>query len=219
MRQPEVHLLQQGSLLRREDGNILDAHSSICLIRSGQGLIVVDTGAPEDALAVTEALWRLHLAPVDIDIVVNTHGHWDHVGCNHLFPRAVFMAHLLEPEIGSRIPVSAGSCLVRSAFTIGPGIELHPTPGHSCGSLSVVVKDAISSFGGSGADVVIAGDALPLAANYEKRVPPSIHWDRDHCVESINQIVAMAEWVVPGHDAPFRVRRTGYGEKKSDEGK
>jgi len=34
------------------------------------------------------ALRRLGLAPADVDVVINTHLHWDHCHSNHLFPKA-----------------------------------------------------------------------------------------------------------------------------------
>lgn len=39
----------------------------------------------------------------DIDLIINTHFHRDHAGCNHLFPAAKIMAHSLDiPPLESR---------------------------------------------------------------------------------------------------------------------
>jgi glyoxylase-like metal-dependent hydrolase (beta-lactamase superfamily II) len=54
--------------------------------------------------------------------------------------------------------------------------------------------------------VVIAGDALPTLGNFQKRVPPAVHYDRALAVASMNKIIEMADMVIPGHDRPFSVR-------------
>jgi len=41
---PRIYLLKLGSILRDQGGNILDARSSVTLIESEKGMIIVDTG-------------------------------------------------------------------------------------------------------------------------------------------------------------------------------
>ncbi len=53
--------------------------------------------------------------------------------------------------------------------------------------------------------VIIAGDALPTRANYVKWVPPAIHFNRAVSLQSMSKIVEIADWVIPGHDEPFKV--------------
>jgi glyoxylase-like metal-dependent hydrolase (beta-lactamase superfamily II) len=54
--------------------------------------------------------------------------------------------------------------------------------------------------------IVIAGDALPTFGNFQKKVPPALHVDRDQAVASMQRIVALADFVIPGHDFPFSIR-------------
>lgn len=189
---PRIYLLKPGSILRDQAGNILDARSSVTLIESDIGRIIVDTGQEGDEEEILKALADLGLEGSDIDIIVNTHSHPDHCANNHLFRRAevIFPA---DREL------------------IAPGVRVLATPGHSPDSISVLVDAAIHPPGGDGMAsatrrVVIAGDALPTLGNFQKRVPPAVHYDRTLAVASMNRIIEMAYMVIPGHDRPFSLR-------------
>jgi glyoxylase-like metal-dependent hydrolase (beta-lactamase superfamily II) len=190
---PRVFLLKPGSIKRDESGEILDARSSVTLIISGKRKIVVDTGLEGEAEQIERALSGLSLLPEEIDSIVNTHSHPDHCGNNHLFSRA----ERLAPQDGQLI------C---------PGVWTLATPGHSLDSISVVIGPVPQAQ--KKADmapgipiIVIAGDALPTFGNFQKRVPPALHVDRNLAVSSMNKIIALADTIVPGHDYPFSVRK------------
>jgi len=181
---PQARLLKPGSLLRDEDGNILDARSSVTLITSGSTKIVVDTGLPGEEGIIKDRLFDLGLRPQDVDLVVNTHDHPDHCGNNHLFTQAEFL--------------SMGRDLVKEGDVIAPGVWIMETPGHSLDSLSVVCE--------SSTRIVMAGDAIPILGNYIKWAPPRIHVDREKAMKSMSKIVEVADVVVPGHGCPFFVK-------------
>ncbi|MGV8088737.1 MAG: MBL fold metallo-hydrolase [Methanothrix sp.] len=188
---PRIYLLKPGSILRDQAGNILDARSSVTLIESDIGRIIVDTGQEGDEEEILKALADLGLEGSDIDIIVNTHSHPDHCANNRLFSRALRM----YPKDGEEI---------------ASGVRVLATPGHSPDSISVLVDAAIHPPGGDGMAsatrrVVIAGDALPTLGNFQKRVPPAVHYDRALAVASMNRIIEMADMVLPGHDRPFSV--------------
>ena len=187
---PRVFLLKPGSILRDQGGNILDARSSVTLIKTERGWIIVDTGQVGDEEEILKALADLGLEGSDIDIIVNTHSHPDHCANNRLFSRAMKM----YPNDGEEI---------------APGVRALATPGHSPDSISVLVDAAIQQGDGTTPAtrrVVIAGDALPTLGNFQKRVPPAVHYDRALAVASMNKIIEMADMVIPGHDRPFSVR-------------
>ena len=187
---PRVFLLKPGSILRDQGGNILDARSSVTLIKTERGWIIVDTGQVGDEEEILKALADLGLEKSDIDIIVNTHSHPDHCANNRLFSRA----KTIYPKDGE---------------LIAPGVRALVTPGHSPDSISVVVDAAIQPGDGmapTSRRVVIAGDALPTLGNYQKRVPPAVHYDRALAVASMNKIIAIADVVIPGHDRPFSLR-------------
>lgn len=187
---PRVFLLKPGSILRDQGGNILDARSSVTLIKTERGWIIVDTGQVGDEEEILKALADLGLEKSDIDIIVNTHSHPDHCANNRLFSRA----KTIYPKDGE---------------LIAPGVRALATPGHSPDSISVLVDAAIQPGDGmapTSRRVVIAGDALPTLGNFQKKVPPAVHYDRALAVASMNKIIAIADVVIPGHDQPFSLR-------------
>jgi len=210
---PSVFLLKPGSIERDECGRILDARSSVTLIISGRHKIVVDSGLLGEEELICKALAELGMKPEDIDCIVNTHSHPDHCGNNHLFSRA----KILAPKEGD---------------VIAPGVWVLATPGHSMDSISVIVETKAEALqmktkrdaelltvmeteteqksNDSGAVIVIAGDALPTFGNFQKIVPPALHVDRDLAMASMQRIMALAEYVVPGHDFPFSIRKKAY---------
>jgi glyoxylase-like metal-dependent hydrolase (beta-lactamase superfamily II) len=180
-----VSLLKAGCLSRDESGKILDARSSVSLIVSGQRKILVDTGPKGEEEIIIEALAQKGLEATDIDTLINTHSHIDHIGNNHLFSRAT----LIFPREGDRI---------------APGVKIMVTPGHSRDSISVVVD--------SRQVIVLAGDALPTFSNYIKMVPPALHTNRELAISSMFKILKIADVVVPGHDSPFSISKRAYIE-------
>jgi glyoxylase-like metal-dependent hydrolase (beta-lactamase superfamily II) len=58
------------------------------LLSMGRHHIVIDTGMPHEARRLIEALEKRGLHPSDIQMVVNTHFHVDHVLNNCLFPQS-----------------------------------------------------------------------------------------------------------------------------------
>ena len=120
------------------------------------GRVLVDTGLTELHPAVADmdprlrpvSEWDLDLA--GIDIVVNTHLHFDHCGGNHLFAgtptyvqrRELDDARSLE-DYTIREWVEAPGVQyvpVDGELELLPGIRLVPTPGHTNGSQVVVVE-------------------------------------------------------------------------------
>lgn len=62
------------------------------LLSNGNHHYVVDTGMPHEAHLLVDALQQRALKPSDIDVVINTHFHIDHVLNNSLFPSSVIYA-------------------------------------------------------------------------------------------------------------------------------
>ena len=119
--------------------------------------VLVDTGMTQLHPAVADMDPRLmplsEQAGFDvagIDVVVNTHLHFDHCGGNHLFtgrPVYVQRAELddarSQPDYTIREWVEAPGVQyvpVDGTLELLPGIRLVPTPGHTRGSQVVVVQ-------------------------------------------------------------------------------
>lgn len=184
-------MLCEGWLVR-EGGRVVEASSTVALVETTAGAILVDTGSRDRVSELRSALSRSGVRPEEVRHVVNTHLHMDHCGCNDVFPDAVFHAHALEdPPIGYR--------RVNGEEVLTDGVRLAPTPGHTRGSVSLYVE--------SDRRYAICGDALPTKGNYESHAPPAVHFDRALALRSMDAILGWADVVVPGHDSPFEVLR------------
>ena len=184
----KLDVLAVGRLVR--DGAVIkEAHSTSTLIRAGNVNIVVDTSTEEMSASIRTSFEQIGILPKDVSIVVLTHTHHDHCGNNGLFKKAKFFVRKEEcPEGKQYVPVSEN-------IEIAPGVRLMHTPGHTEGSMSVLVE--------SERKYAIAGDAIPLEDNFRKMVPPRINYDAAVAMESIKSITDYADVIVPGHGYPF----------------
>jgi len=138
------------------------------LIDHPDARVLVDTGMTQLHPAVDDMDPRLHplSARTDfdlasIDVVVNTHLHFDHCGGNHLFTGTPIYVQrqelddaLSEDDYTIREWVESPGVQyvpVDGTLELLPGLRLVPTPGHTRGSQVVVVQTG-------GRSVVIAGD-------------------------------------------------------------
>lgn len=187
-----IKVIKTGLLIRDDYGNILDARSTVTLIKTQNKNIIVDTGSSEDKNELIKNLENEGLDPYNIDIVIITHLHCDHTGNNNLFLKAKFIAHEKEKPSEKYIQIHGN-------YNVLNGIKIFETPGHSFGSISVAIK--------SNKNYVIAGDALPIKDNYLKWVPPGINIGEKIAIKSMEKIIEIADIVIPGHDEPFFVEK------------
>ncbi len=143
-----------------------------------------DSGTPLFPTRLEEALATLGHGPADIDIMIDTHLHFDHAGGNTLldaegqvrltFPRARYIvqrgefewAHVRNERISASYlphnfdPVqSAGRFeLVHGDVEVVPGIALRRTPGHTPHHQSVVLRS-------EGATACFLADVMPTSAH------------------------------------------------------
>jgi N-acyl homoserine lactone hydrolase len=113
------------------------------------------------------ALARLGLGPEDIDLVVLSHGHVDHVGSLPLLTRAPILitrAERADPRpryFGTARPMDwprARYQLIDADTPVCRGLTLIPTPGHTPGHLSAIVD--LPRTG----PVILAADAINRAS-------------------------------------------------------
>ena len=124
------------------------------LLHVGDVTVLVDTGAgpkPRPFLPDGDARLLDELAPADVDVVVHTHLHVDHVGWDGAFPNARYVAHeadwayfMSESSLAERphlrekvLPLEHRFELVTGEAEIAPGIHVQPAPGHTPGHLIV----------------------------------------------------------------------------------
>jgi glyoxylase-like metal-dependent hydrolase (beta-lactamase superfamily II) len=183
----DVYVVKQGKVIYDKEGIVRYASSTVTLI-DDDFAILVDTGLKEDWPVIESGIKEAGFSPSEIDIVVNTHLHLDHVGCNDRFEARKY-AH--PTEIAQTNARGYTPCPRR----ISKRISILETPGHTDGHISVVFDR----------EIVIAGDAIPTKNHYARRVIPRIHTDVKKAMESLLEIIKIAKIIIPGHDKPLEV--------------
>ncbi len=202
-------------------------------VDTGEYKILVDTGLCDEeratkyhhkcekrgCLQVHEYLKQnLGVDPDEIDAIVFTHLHWDHVQNMKEFKNARYIAPKAEIEMAyNPLPLyyrtyESPVLGIEPAYTgcafemidketeVLPGITMFPTPGHSVGHMGVTVAT-------TGGDIVICGDAIFEARNLEPNVEEKWrYWVPARFVnsyegwKSVEEIDKRADYVLPCHD-------------------
>lgn len=138
--------------------------------------ILVDAGTGQSNSNLFSKIKEIGIEPEDIDLIVNTHCHYDHVGGNDFFPNAKIAIHkidaiaLRDPESELTVSSLFGSIVRRHDVDIEleegdkiANFEVINTPGHTKGGISLydgeilISGDTIFSNGGVGC-MDIGGD-------------------------------------------------------------
>ena len=219
----------------RSPGTLIDSPVWGAVIEGGGLRVLVDTGI-RDPVTVSQTLAPCTQAAqetpagvldvlgwtcADIDIVVNTHLHFDHCGHNALFPNAQFVvakaewdwarhpnpeqARLYAPGEWLLPPLDESRyALVNGEYQVAAGISVIPTPGHSAGHQSVLVDT-------SEGRLCIAGDAVNIEENFTQGKPGSLVSSLPEAMRSIELIRQRADRVLMAHDPRLRSFMTsGY---------
>lgn len=237
----KMHMLSGGRLRMNKRTYFPDAARdemfelpvSCVLLRHAQGNVLFDTGCHPDVAVNPEArlgtlakymnpimpagdhvltsLKAIGLGPDDIDVVVCSHLHTDHCGCNEFFKKATIFVHTLEidaanaPDAFNRGYIKADwdhpaplQIIDRQTDIFGDGkITLIPLPGHSRGTTGALVKLERSG------EFLLASDALSVRANLDQRTVPRNTLDTELFLKSLDEIAkleAAGVQIICGHD-------------------
>ena len=131
-------------------------HGFVVTYPGGAALVDTGVGGPPDIIrdwevvnvTAADALGGLGLVPGDIDLVINTHLHFDHCGQNAVFKHAAFYVQRGELDRCRRESPAlydwfdfqnASFELLDGDAEIRPGLSVIATPGHTSGHQSVLV--------------------------------------------------------------------------------
>ncbi|XP_068164504.1 metallo-beta-lactamase domain-containing protein 1 isoform X2 [Antennarius striatus] len=171
------------------------ADGTITLLR-GHKTVLVDTGGPWDRDFLQVTLKERGLEPKDIDVVVGTHGHSDHIGNLSLFSSAVMIVGYDISEGDTYRPTQLAE---GQPYVIDEHVSVVPTPGHTGQDVSVQVK------GTSAGLVLVAGDLFECCSDEDSWRDVSLN----PAVQELSRQEALctADLIIPGHGLPFRVFR------------
>ena len=215
---------------------VLRLHNLFWIVRNDSTTIAVDTGFTGELgrqfmpAMIQEPhehpfaqLDRIGVDPAEIDHVILTHLHFDHLSTTiERFTRAQVWVNRREltyvqmpphPWFGQFVDQQAVDLitgpwrerlnLVEEEVEVVPGVTIFGTAGHTPGHQSVAVNTAAGC-------AVIAGDAAFTYRNIDEDIPPGFNWNLEECFSSMARIRRRADFVLPGHDALVFIR---HGEK------
>jgi glyoxylase-like metal-dependent hydrolase (beta-lactamase superfamily II) len=181
------------------------------LIRDGELNIVVDPGILQLGRygAFQKRLGELGLKPGDIDMVVNTHCHYDHIEANYLFKGKPLIVHEKEVEYCSNLywPEFTEAFMgimdvdaISREKKLSENVRVIETLGHTPGSISVLAETGEGLVACIGDAAIVREDLLELRmpSVVTKNIAPEVS------VNSLKRIAALNPvMVIPGHDTPF----------------
>jgi glyoxylase-like metal-dependent hydrolase (beta-lactamase superfamily II) len=190
--------------------------------------ILVDTGATaamfrergaaeEDLISMTDGLAKLGITPEEIDLVILTHLHCDHIELAHLYKKAKFIVQKKELDYAHNPHPIDADFYIRNFFEglnydiidgdkkIEPGLTVFLSPGHSPGGQSIEVKTA------SGQVVIpgfcCTGDTFRQTEDMKRRgwqvTIPLIHQDTREIYDSVIKIKKRADIILSLHGPEY----------------
>jgi glyoxylase-like metal-dependent hydrolase (beta-lactamase superfamily II) len=172
----------------------MDFVSAYVLVR-GSEIAIVDTGTPGNTEKFADVIQAAGLGWSDVNHVILTHNHGDHVGGLNEIMGAATAATIYAG--------AADIASIQAPQTIQPvldgdevfGMQIIGTPGHTAGHISV-----FDPFG----SLLVAGDALIGGENGVEGASARFTADMEMANESIRKLAALSyETLVFGHGEPI----------------
>lgn len=159
---------------------------------------------------VEAALSKVGVKPEEIDLVILTHLHHDHIGHNELFTNATFIAQNDELPL-ALAPPRSGFLFYYKEFAhhvlnvidrmelidgdkkITEGVEVWKMGGHSPGLMSVIVETDAGR-------IAIASDLVYDYKNLELDLPIGTYWNMKEVTNAYQRLRLATDIVLPNHD-------------------
>lgn len=172
----------------------MDFVSAYVLVRNSE-IAIVDTGTPGNAGKFADVIQSAGLGWSDVNHVILTHHHGDHVGG---------LAEILDAATAATVYAGeADIAEIEAPQTIQPvldgdevfGMQIIGTPGHTAGHVSVYDPAA---------SLMVAGDAMVNGENGLEGASPRFTADMAMASESIKKLATFTfETLVFGHGEPI----------------
>ena len=164
----------------------------MALIESATAVVVADLGMVTDRGLIMDPLKRAGVSPQDVTHIFISHHHPDHTLNIALFPNAevVDFWGMYKGDVWR--DHGAG-------HEIALGIKVLRTPGHTAEDASLVVETAYGTY--------VLTHVWWLSDMTPGKDP--LAWNQAKLDESRQRMVAMADWIIPGHGKMFKSPRKG----------
>lgn len=160
---------------------------------------------------LTRALEKRGLAPVNIDYVVVSHWHHDHSANTGMFSGQLIVGKgelsfgrelYGEEDVQAKLKHYKTVTEVDGVFELCAGVKVLYTPGHTPGSMSVLID-------GGGERTAVMGDSIMTRSEWFDDHAFS-HWYTEDQLMGLKKTRAMVEalcptCIIPGHDRKFSV--------------
>ncbi|EDW76329.1 uncharacterized protein Dwil_GK15398 [Drosophila willistoni] len=202
----KVIVLQSGySREDAENPNAMRANCTCTLIRCRDGTnVIVDTMTSWDGEHLKSLLAKEGLEVNDIHIVVCTHGHSDHIGCNYLFQAAGL--HLVGACASYRDlymdHFGSGNPDEELKLDKNGEVVVQRTPGHTLSCVSVIVDNTETER-----KIGITGDLFERVEDVEDQniwLDAGSEDEKQQRVQR-SRIAELCDYIVPGHGPIFAV--------------
>jgi N-acyl homoserine lactone hydrolase len=202
-------------------GKAIEFSSTCYLIRHGNDVLMWDTGVPQEAVGdpngwstipslivyhldktLTSQLAAIELSPNEVNYVLVSHTHGDHIGNLGLFPNATVVMQKAEYDWINAPPPSdlkLNTLVTLARSLLGQphrlnlisgdvdlfrdgSVTLIATPGHTPGSPSLLVHLRNSGY------IILSGDVAHLEENFQHDIVPSLNVDKTQSVGSMERV-------------------------------
>ena len=154
---------------------------SECYLIRSEVSILIDTGIPNKAKDIVQALERLAVQPEEIPLILITHGHWDHIGS----------AKEIKEITGAKIAMHQRDKdrLEKSLKLLPPGVTLW---GRIIMGLAAM-RIASVQIPASDVDVVLGDEDFSLA---EYGIPGKVLYTPGHTMGSVSVLLETGDAIV-----------------------
>ncbi|MFC1967401.1 N-acyl homoserine lactonase family protein [Chloroflexota bacterium] len=199
-------------------------------LEGGSQTIIVDAGASIDRFkyrgqhdikeiqTIEDGLAKYSVKPGDVDKVILTHLHHDHIAQASIFRNAEFLVQKAEVEgaaVWNSHPLFDGAFppelitplnlhTIEGDASVTDGIDVLLTPGHTAGGQSVAIN--------TNQGLAIIAGGCGIRANFEPSpevghrfsvIAPGVHISATDSYDSFARIKELADIIIPLHDSRY----------------